>query len=81
MSTTRTGSAADVNEEAIRAWDGPLFDRFVRFREIVTTGLGGHGEAALDLFPPATASGSSTSGADSAIRRSGSPASSAPPVK
>jgi SAM-dependent methyltransferase len=40
------------NAEAIQAWDGPLFDRFVRFREIVTTGLGAHGEAALRLVPP-----------------------------
>jgi SAM-dependent methyltransferase len=55
MSTTGTGSAAaDVNEEAVRAWDGPLFDRFLQFREIVTTGLGAHGEVALTLFPPAT---------------------------
>src|SRR6478672_486532 len=54
MSTTGTGSAADVNEEAVRAWDGPLFDRFVQFREIVTTGLGAHGEAALRRFPPLT---------------------------
>jgi SAM-dependent methyltransferase len=53
MSTTDSGTAAEDNEEAVRAWDGPLFDRFVRFREIVTTGLGAHGEAALDLFPPA----------------------------
>lgn len=40
------------NEEAIRAWDGPLYDRFVRFRETVTTGLGAHGEEALRLHPP-----------------------------
>jgi SAM-dependent methyltransferase len=40
------------NAEAIQAWDGPLFDRFVRFREIVTTGLGAHGEAALGLVQP-----------------------------
>jgi ubiquinone/menaquinone biosynthesis C-methylase UbiE len=43
---------AEANEEAIRAWDGPLYDRFVRFREIVTTGLGAHGEEALRLYPP-----------------------------
>jgi ubiquinone/menaquinone biosynthesis C-methylase UbiE len=42
----------EANAEAIRAWDGPLYDRFVRFRELVTTGLGAHGEAALALFPP-----------------------------
>jgi ubiquinone/menaquinone biosynthesis C-methylase UbiE len=44
--------AAEANEEAIRAWDGPLYDRFVRFREIVTSGLGAHGEEALRLHPP-----------------------------
>jgi ubiquinone/menaquinone biosynthesis C-methylase UbiE len=54
MSTTESSTAAEENEEAVRACDGPLFDRFVRFREIVTTGLGAHGEAALDLAPPAT---------------------------
>lgn len=41
-----------ANAEAITAWDGPLFDRFVRFRHIVTSGLGAHGEKALVLFPP-----------------------------
>jgi SAM-dependent methyltransferase len=41
-----------VNAEAIEAWDGPLYDRFVRFRHIVTTGLGAHGEEALRLVPP-----------------------------
>jgi ubiquinone/menaquinone biosynthesis C-methylase UbiE len=40
-----------VNDEAIRAWDGPLYDRFVRFRETLTTGLGAHGEEALRLHP------------------------------
>jgi ubiquinone/menaquinone biosynthesis C-methylase UbiE len=48
MSTV--GPAA--NAEAIEAWDGPLFERFVRFREIVTTGLASHGEQALRLHPP-----------------------------
>ncbi|MGH2839847.1 MAG: class I SAM-dependent methyltransferase [Solirubrobacteraceae bacterium] len=41
-----------ANEEAIRAWNGPLFDRFVQFREVVTTGLGAHGDAALAIYPP-----------------------------
>jgi SAM-dependent methyltransferase len=50
--TTGTEEAAGANAEAIQAWDGPLFDRFVRFREVVTTGLGLHGEAAMELFPP-----------------------------
>jgi SAM-dependent methyltransferase len=52
MSTTETRWGAGVNAEAIEAWDGPLYDRFVRFREIVTTGLGAHGEEALRLFGP-----------------------------
>jgi ubiquinone/menaquinone biosynthesis C-methylase UbiE len=43
--------AAD-NEEALEAWDGVLFDRFLQFREIVTVGLGAHGEAALAAHPP-----------------------------
>jgi SAM-dependent methyltransferase len=43
---------ATANEEAIRAWDGPLFDAFVRFRHVMTTGLGAHGEQALRLAPP-----------------------------
>lgn len=43
---------AAENEEALEAWDGVLFDRFVKFREIVTAGLGAHGEAALAAHPP-----------------------------
>ncbi len=44
--------AAD-NEEALEAWDGVLFDRFLKFKEIVTAGLGAHGEAALAAHSPA----------------------------
>ena len=44
--------ATKANAEAIEAWDGPLYDRFVRFREILTTGLAIHGEEALRMFPP-----------------------------
>jgi ubiquinone/menaquinone biosynthesis C-methylase UbiE len=40
------------NEEAIDAWNGVLFDRFVKFRDVLTTGLGAHGECALALHPP-----------------------------
>ena len=54
MSTVQTRWGSGANAEAIAAWDGPLYDRFVRFREIVTTGLGAHGEAALELVPPRT---------------------------
>src|SRR4051812_50217024 len=52
MSTTDPGGGTGANAEAIAAWDGPLYDRFVRFRHIVTTGLGAHGEEALRLYPP-----------------------------
>jgi ubiquinone/menaquinone biosynthesis C-methylase UbiE len=41
-----------ANEEAIEAWDGPLYDCFVRFRHLLTIGLGAHGEEALRLLPP-----------------------------
>jgi SAM-dependent methyltransferase len=50
--TSDTRRGIGENAEAIEAWDGPLFERFVRFREIVTTGLGAHGEEALRLFGP-----------------------------
>ena len=53
MSATESGLSTSANDEAIRAWDGPLYERFVRFRETLTTGLGAHGEEALRLYPPA----------------------------
>src|SRR5690348_14694446 len=52
MSTADTRWGTGANAEAIAAWDGPLYDRFVAFRHIFTTGLGAHGEAALRLYPP-----------------------------
>ena len=52
MSSTETRWGPGVNAEAIQAWDGPLFDSFVKFRHIVTTGLGAHGNEALRLHPP-----------------------------
>lgn len=42
------------NEEAQRAWDGVLFDRFVQFRHLVVGGLTPLGTAALELDPPRT---------------------------
>lgn len=50
MDATKWG--VDPNAEATAAWDGPLYERFVRFRHIVTTGLGAHGERAMELHPP-----------------------------
>jgi ubiquinone/menaquinone biosynthesis C-methylase UbiE len=52
VSSTETRWGSGVNAEAIQAWDGPLFDRFVKFRHIVSTGLGAHGDEALRLHPP-----------------------------
>lgn len=40
------------NDEAIRAWDGPLFDRFVEFRHVLAAGLGALGDEALRISPP-----------------------------
>ena len=45
-------SVAANNEEAVEAWNGVLFERFVQYRRIVTEGLGAHGEVALGLHPP-----------------------------
>jgi ubiquinone/menaquinone biosynthesis C-methylase UbiE len=45
-------SAFVDNAEAIEAWDGPLFERFVQYRHIVVTGLSAYGDEALRLHPP-----------------------------
>ncbi|MEA2334426.1 MAG: hypothetical protein QOG40_916 [Solirubrobacteraceae bacterium] len=42
-----------TNDEAIEAWDGPLYDRFVRFRHLLADGLGVHGDEALRVTAPA----------------------------
>jgi SAM-dependent methyltransferase len=44
---------AATNEEAVEAWNGVLFDRFVKYRHLVSGGLGAHGAEALRLHPPA----------------------------
>jgi SAM-dependent methyltransferase len=41
-----------ANEEATEAWSGVLFDRFVEFRDLVTAGLGSHGDAGIRAHPP-----------------------------
>jgi ubiquinone/menaquinone biosynthesis C-methylase UbiE len=46
------GRIVPANEEAIEAWNGVLFDRFVRYRDILTTGLSAHGERGLRAHPP-----------------------------
>jgi SAM-dependent methyltransferase len=52
MATSETRWGTGENAEAIQAWDGPLYDRWIKFRHVVTTGLGAHGDAALALVPP-----------------------------
>ncbi|MEA2170858.1 MAG: hypothetical protein QOF76_4158 [Solirubrobacteraceae bacterium] len=47
-----TSTIAPANEEAIRAWNTVLFDRFVEFRDLMVGGLGAHGDDALELYPP-----------------------------
>jgi SAM-dependent methyltransferase len=42
-----------ANEEAIEAWDGPLYDRFVQFRHLLVDSLGVHGDEALRVVAPA----------------------------
>src|SRR5436189_88579 len=48
--------ATDANAEATAAWDGPLFDRFERFKDMLIgpAGLAAHGATALALHPPPT---------------------------
>jgi SAM-dependent methyltransferase len=45
-------SVAASNREATDAWSGPLFDAFVKYRDLVIAGLGAHGEAAMAAHPP-----------------------------
>jgi SAM-dependent methyltransferase len=45
-------SVAPDNTEATEAWSGPLFDLFVKYRDLTTDGLGAHGEVAMKSNPP-----------------------------
>ncbi len=40
------------NAEATEAWNGPLFEVWMEYRDIVAEGLRNHGEAALASHPP-----------------------------
>jgi SAM-dependent methyltransferase len=42
----------DDNVEATEAWNGPLFDIWIEYREVVAEGLRDHGEVALAAHPP-----------------------------
>src|SRR5690349_7799754 len=41
-----------ANAEAIETWNGVLFDKWVRFQYVLTTGLAIHGNEALRRYPP-----------------------------
>jgi len=43
---------APENEEALEAWNGVLFDRFLQYRKLVVDGLGAHGDEALRRHAP-----------------------------
>jgi ubiquinone/menaquinone biosynthesis C-methylase UbiE len=43
---------ASANEEAIEAWNGVLFDRFLQYRDILVGGLGAFSDRAFADFPP-----------------------------
>jgi len=43
----------EENDEATRAWNGVLFDKFVRFKPLLTLGLSQHGESLIARRPPA----------------------------
>jgi ubiquinone/menaquinone biosynthesis C-methylase UbiE len=45
-----------ANAEAIEAWNTVLYDKFLRFRDTLTSGFAVHGHAVLDRFPPARGS-------------------------
>lgn len=40
------------NASTIEAWNGVLFDKFVRYRDVVIRGLSNHGDRLLERFPP-----------------------------
>ncbi len=40
------------NVEATEAWNGPLFDVWVKYRDVVAEGLGNHSDRAIAANPP-----------------------------
>ena len=54
MTQTEQAPASLANAEAIEAWDGPLFERFVQYRHVVVAGLASHGDEAMRVHPPET---------------------------
>jgi SAM-dependent methyltransferase len=49
---SRMSEVAADNAEALRAWNGVLFDRFVAYRHLIVEGIAPHGDQAIRLEPP-----------------------------
>jgi SAM-dependent methyltransferase len=45
-------SVAPDNAETTEAWSGPLFEIFLKYRDLTSSGLGAHGEVAMRSNPP-----------------------------
>ena len=43
---------AQANEEAVEAWNGVLFDRWLKYRDVLVSGLSMYSDEALRLHPP-----------------------------
>ena len=52
MAITRQQLGSNPNAEAIEAWDGPLFDRFVELRHLLVDNLKRFGDLAMAMYPP-----------------------------
>ncbi len=72
---------APTNEEAVEAWSGVLFDRWVALRDVVAGAIAPFSDEAYRICRPPRASGSSTWAAAWARPRCSSPSSSAPRVR
>jgi SAM-dependent methyltransferase len=44
--------SVSANDETTRAWDGPLFERFVRFRHLLVAGLAAYGDEGIRIAKP-----------------------------
>jgi SAM-dependent methyltransferase len=52
MAITRRQLGSNPNAEAIEAWDGPLFDRFVELRHLLVENLKRFGDIAMEMYAP-----------------------------
>ena len=52
MALTDAIRTYEDNDEATEAWNGPLYERWVEFRDVVVAGLAQHGELAMMARPP-----------------------------